>query len=382
MDSDRFFTERQKLQFPRPKSGPFEYVRSWDGDYLEVDNTKRCSSDRLMFLLNYTAPPPLLTKKGKPRVRQPSPHKDETGKFYSAQCVHYGMKPKSSKEPAKKALLAYAKANDGKFVVPPEVAKVAAELESEFKVKNAEYDAKMHDIETREKQAKETAQKKRKREEDRLLNTIAKKPKKGVALVIPENLSGAYTVAAPAISEGWDISQSLKLRLCRSRTSSHVWGDFDFGIFNGTFRSERLSQSQNGTIKCHWRGRETGTGESSIGPENVIELQFLDEKKTFRGSMHWDCAGRFDIAGELDWERTRNRVFSMHIRRWKDNYRQLNEANYDAENRGRWGGWTQDAKPDRAAVSDTTDGYLSHSDDASDDGASGHLSDESDDEED
>ncbi|KAL9080509.1 MAG: hypothetical protein Q9157_000743 [Trypethelium eluteriae] len=178
----------------------------------------------------------MLTKKGKPRVHRPPPHKDETGRFYSAQCVHYGIKSRSSKELAKKALSAYAKANDGKFVVPPEVAKVTAELESEYKSKKAEYDAKMHAIKTRKKSAEEVSRKKRKREEGRLLNTIAKRSKKDTATVIPKNLrgGGAYTVAALAISGGWDISQSLRLRLYQSQSSYHVWGDLDFGVFRGT----------------------------------------------------------------------------------------------------------------------------------------------------
>lgn len=184
MDPNRFYMERMLLTFPRPTVGPFTYRQSWEGGgYLEVDEIKRCDSDRLMFLLSYTPPPPLLTKKGKPRVRQPPPHNDETGRFYRAQCIHYGIKPRSDKHRTKEVLLAHAKANDGKFIVPPAVLEIEAKLENEFKVKKAEYDTKRADIEAREKKAEEEVRNKRKRDEEELLNIISKKPKKDAAFV-------------------------------------------------------------------------------------------------------------------------------------------------------------------------------------------------------
>lgn len=154
----------------------------------------------------------------------------------------------------------------------------------------------------------------------------------------------------------------MRLRLCQSQSRRHVWGDFTFGVLTGTFRSEQLSQTRSGKIKCQWRGRETGQGESTFGPKNVLELQFLNEK-TFRGTMYWNCVGTFDIAGKLDWERTQNRVFAKNIRGWKDRYRRLNKANYDAEARNRWGGWQRYASPDRAAESDTTNDETSNRED-------------------
>jgi hypothetical protein len=81
--------------------------------------------------------------------------------------------------------------------------------------------------------------------------------------------------------------------------------------------------------------------------------------------MYWDCIGTFDIAGKIDSERTRNRVFAMDIRGWKNGYRRLNEDNYDMESRARWSSvWGRDAKPDLPAASDTTDNEeSSHEDD-------------------
>jgi hypothetical protein len=184
MAMDVFDRERMTLDFPRPTSGPFQYVQSYDSEVrLEVDGIERCDSHRLMFLLTYVQPPPLLTKKGKPRVRQPPPHEDETGRFYSAQCIHYGLPPKSDKSAAKEALMRFAEANDYKFIIPPAVAEVEAKLAKEFEAKKAEYDAKLADIKVREQKAMEEARRKRKRHHDELLSIIAKKPKKDTQLV-------------------------------------------------------------------------------------------------------------------------------------------------------------------------------------------------------
>jgi hypothetical protein len=100
-----------------------------------------------------------------------------------------------------------------------------------------------------------------------------------------------------------------------------------------------------------------------------MELQFLDET-TFRGTMFWDGAGTFGIAGKIDWERTRNRVFMKNIRGWKDRYRELNAANYNVESITRWSsGWARPARPDPAADSDTTiDGPSDQEDDETTDG--------------
>jgi hypothetical protein len=59
----------------------------------------------------------------------------------------------------------------------------------------------------------------------------------------------------------------------------------DFGIFTGTLRSEALSDSPGNEIKFYWRGRETGEGQSTFGPRNVMEIQFLNEKM-FKGTIY------------------------------------------------------------------------------------------------
>jgi hypothetical protein len=186
-----FYSELVALSFPRPTSGPFTFIWAGPHDYekyyLVVNGIKRCDSDRLIFLLTYVQPPPLLTKQGKPRVHQPPPHKDETGRFYDAQCCHYGLRPKSNKTAAKNALLALANVNNGELTVPSEVTAVEERLAKEFKALKVEYDAKVSDIKAREQKAGEEVRRKRKREMKKLLHVLVKKPKRSEQVVSARN---------------------------------------------------------------------------------------------------------------------------------------------------------------------------------------------------
>ena len=97
----------------------------------------------LYALLNYTPPPPALTKAGKVAKRQPKDtHKDEEAHFYAAQLVHYGLKPLKTREPAKKRLLAAFGGADGKTL---EVPKAILELEVALRKEWKELDAKMEE---------------------------------------------------------------------------------------------------------------------------------------------------------------------------------------------------------------------------------------------
>ena len=155
------------------KSGPFQYVNYKYGTCgLQVNGIDRSSSERLMYLLTYVDPGPVLTKRGKPRVRQPPPHKDETGKFYEAQLIHYGLKPRKDKQAAKKALLEAAEANSGKFVVPEDILKLEGRMAEEYRVKDQERDKKVNEIRKRQMEAEEMAHKKRKRDEDALFEAV------------------------------------------------------------------------------------------------------------------------------------------------------------------------------------------------------------------
>ena len=154
-------------------SGSFTF----GGDKLKVDRYPRCESERLYNLLTYVDHGPVLTKAGKPRVHQPPPHKDETGAFYEAQLVHYGLKRFKTKAAAKKALLAAFKANGGKLEVPREI----QDLERHLKVRFAEANSQARQLYEEEKahqqQQRQQQQLKRKREADQLMAEISKAQK-------------------------------------------------------------------------------------------------------------------------------------------------------------------------------------------------------------
>jgi hypothetical protein len=86
----------------RVTRGDFSY---YPPEGITVNSIPRCESSRLYGLLIWTDPGLALRKDGKPKVHQPDPHRDETEKFYCAQCIHYGLRPLKSKSAAKKELL-------------------------------------------------------------------------------------------------------------------------------------------------------------------------------------------------------------------------------------------------------------------------------------
>ena len=116
-----------------------------DKFYVAVDYHTHTRKDaaELYALLTYTPPPPVLTKAGKVAKRQPKDtHKDEEAHFYTAQLVHYGLKPLKTREAAKKRLLAGFGGVNGKSL---EVPKVVLELEVTLRKEWEELDAKMEE---------------------------------------------------------------------------------------------------------------------------------------------------------------------------------------------------------------------------------------------
>jgi hypothetical protein len=109
------------------------FFHSGDSFYVEIEGHRhgRRDSTALFDLLTYTQPAPLLTKAGKVAKRQPRPQKDPPGHFYSAQLLHYGLKPMKTKAAAKKQLLASYAANRS-LVVPESIMKLEKTLQKEY----------------------------------------------------------------------------------------------------------------------------------------------------------------------------------------------------------------------------------------------------------
>ncbi|KAL8804917.1 MAG: hypothetical protein Q9200_005631 [Gallowayella weberi] len=342
-------------------SAPFYYTSS-SGLFVEVEGHrhKRCPSSRLYELLTYNDPGPAYTKKGKLKVHQPPKHKDETQHFYEAQTIHYGLKPFKTKTAAKNALLNAFKGHGSgpgpTLTVPEKITKLEEDLAIQYSAKNAVAKKKYEEERALRKVAEEKAKRKRKQDEADLMAEFIEdsnkkaKPNGNKALKKPDGkagsstsldiatLSGVYTIAAPSISNGWDCDGPLMLSLAPSSTRSHLWGSFDFGVFEGKLRSIPTKEGANDTIRFHWRGRETGEGESTYEPENTAKFTFLTNGKV-RGKMYWNCCGEFELVGK----RTGNHPKSMHLEsqvtRWKQDYWELNDANYERERVSRWGRW-------------------------------------------
>ena len=171
-----------------------------------------------------------------------------------------------------------------------------------------------------------------------------------------QKLAGSYIVVAPKVSEGWDCEGPLQLKLAPSSTAKHLWGTFNFGVFEGKMRSQSLDTptKTNRTIRFHWRGRETGEGESTFGPENIAKFKFLPSG-SFKGRMYWDSAGKFDIKGKLAEGGDGVGGLEGGVEDWKKGYWALNEANYDRECASRWGGWGGDSDDDEVEQNSDTE---------------------------
>ena len=102
-------------------------------------------------------------------------------------------------------------------------------------------------------------------------------------------------------------------------------------------RSTKPLNTADNSISLHWRGRETGEGESTFGDENIVRLYFM-KGGMFKGTMYWNCCGEFEVIGKLN-AGTFNKIeYSKKVTAWKSAYRELNEANYTRESAGRRGG--------------------------------------------
>ncbi|KAL8881003.1 MAG: hypothetical protein Q9198_001701 [Flavoplaca austrocitrina] len=284
---------------------------------------KRCDPEELHALLTYDEEAAKYTKKGKLR-KNPPRHTDPNHDFYSAQLAHHGLLSSPSKQAAKAALLEAYKSKEG-LIVPPHILRYEERLRAQHRAKEARLLEEEEERWRKQCEQEEKQSVKRKRQEDDLVAEIeeaaaCKKKHKGEPVISPvirsywsttnamllqtpldiQKLAGSYIIVAPKVSEGWDCEGPLQLKLAPSSTAKHLWGTFNFGVFEGKMRSQSLDTptKTNRTIRFHWRGRETGEGKSTFGPENIAKFKFLPSG-SFKGRMYWDSAGKFDIKGKL-----------------------------------------------------------------------------------
>ncbi|KAL1709207.1 hypothetical protein EV121DRAFT_286854 [Schizophyllum commune] len=107
--------------------------------YVEIEGKHRhprCDASSLHGLLTYTPPSgPAPTKKDNIAKGLPPPHKDPPPHFYTAQMIHYGLKPLKTRDPAKKKLLA-AFGGSSILAVPAHILQLEQQLATEFAVNN------------------------------------------------------------------------------------------------------------------------------------------------------------------------------------------------------------------------------------------------------
>ncbi|KAI0027547.1 hypothetical protein K488DRAFT_90731 [Vararia minispora EC-137] len=339
----------------------------------------RASPLTLHSLLTWTNPGPVLTKKGVPSKRQPAPHKDEPWHFYTAQLLHYGLKPLKTKAAAKKALLA-AFGGGTTLQVPQHILTLQQKLRAEWLVVHAKVKVQHEEeratkeralaeqrLEARWKHAqivadsdeehsevhvKPGASKKRKPEAPATTTAPAKKAKP-TGKFTSLDTCGKYEIFAPRLSDEYgDVG--FVLELSPSTRVKHIWGSFHFGVVMGILRCDALPTTAGEPCSFKWRGEETDEGQMYFG-DNTGTLTFLGGgaiRGVFSGPVFGEST---KFSGQQDPDLTRRVMWSKSIRGWKDRWRGYNSRSCNAAAARRWGQWHPDRDfKERAADSDTT----------------------------
>ncbi|KZV67835.1 hypothetical protein PENSPDRAFT_653754 [Peniophora sp. CONT] len=284
--------------------------------------------------------------------------KDETGAFYIAQMIHYGLRPVTTKAAAKKKLLE-AFGDEKTLKVPKRLLGIEEDLKEEW-----EEECKRADVrrkEEREKQEKRWAKKADESRKRKASDEGGSRPKRvktrksrSDEQLRPSDLACRYTINAPSIAEEWpdDCSRKLSLTLCPSkRTSKHLWGHFHFGILKGVIRCSKTPSYVGETVDFEWRGHEQGEGEmyydegtmTFLGGGRIcgtMECGFFSEECAFSGVQDQTTAARRPVSPKV-------------LAKWKKEFRRINDISISME--GKWkhfeGGGDYEEDP---AASDTS----------------------------
>jgi hypothetical protein len=171
------------------------------------------------------------------------------------------------------------------------------------------------------------------------------------------DVQGKFSIKAPYLTEQWPTkaSSGLTLTLSPSRyTGGHLWGSFKFGIVTGIIRGGKPPETAGETVAFKWRGYEQGEGEMEYHEMNTGTLTFRDDGKIC-GTMKGGYLGEFKFMG------VRDSLFK-HVKKWKAEWRGINDISYKAAADARWGKWIeggdykeQPAGSDTTSVADSSD---------------------------
>ncbi|KAF8641292.1 hypothetical protein AX16_010071 [Volvariella volvacea WC 439] len=174
------------------------------------------------------------------------------------------------------------------------------------------------------------------------------------------DIQGTYTLTVPSISSNWPDSilfHPPTITVAVSSTNAHLWCSFNFGIYEGFVRSVRgPPEAQNESCVVKWKGRDTNEGVMEFQDDQTGFITFLPDGR-IRGTLrHVGAAGdcmfhgmktsNGSVEGNVDWKK--------EVKKWKREYRGINERSYGIANVRRWGRWKEDARPDPPADSDTS----------------------------
>jgi hypothetical protein len=164
------------------------------------------------------------------------------------------------------------------------------------------------------------------------------------------DVQGKFSIKAPYLAEQWPnkASSGLTLTLSPSRyTGGHLWGSFKFGIITGIIRGGKPPETAGETVAFKWRGYEQGEGEMEYTSANTGTLIFRDDGKIC-GTMKGGYLEEFKFMGVQE-------SWVKHVKKWKSQWRRINDVSYEAAAAARWGRWTEGSDyEEQPADSDTT----------------------------
>ncbi|KZO96512.1 hypothetical protein CALVIDRAFT_563983 [Calocera viscosa TUFC12733] len=340
--------------------------------------------------------------------------KDESDHFYTAQLMHYGLKPLKTKAAAKKSLVAALE--NGKLLVPGHLEQLRRELQAEYAKLYAEavqmyaLDNSMHTLGLGQTTAKQTAKKSSAAPKISSTASISRElpshndeptvapryrakqtavrgtafarmsgrsdngsgssvqsravgsngPKEGKAsssrTFVKDDTQGEYAIKSDDLHDesppGW--AESMCIKMCPSeKTKRHLWASFDFGVIRGIMRGGPAPTKKGAIWHFNWRGTVGEEHEQAYGPRNIGTITFLGNGQIW-GTMSGTAVG-LNTVFSGSYVKRPNVVWVKSVAHWKDTWRGINDVAYERENIRRWGKWASDeGTHEQPAASDSS----------------------------